>query len=104
MLRLSSVGCWRPRLRVLITLLLLRLLPAVFFAALDDWESVGLANLCKTTLYNDLRRLVDRCRVVFDCLDMEYEVDEVVLDYVIYRYAQRLTPYIGHCLCHSETS
>lgn len=57
-------------------------------AALDGWESVGLANLCKTTLYKDLRRLVDRCRVVFGCLDMEYDIDDLVLDYIVYRCAQ----------------
>lgn len=33
-----------------------------------------------------MKRLVDRCRAVFGCLDMEYDVDEILLDYVIYRY------------------
>lgn len=54
--------------------------------ALDGWRKTGLINLSKTALYKDLKRLVDRCRVVFRCLDMEYEVDDIVLDYVIYRF------------------
>lgn len=53
--------------------------------ALDGWKSTGLANLSKTALYKDMKRLVDRCRAVFGCLDMEYDVDEIVLDYIIYR-------------------
>lgn len=55
--------------------------------ALDGWKSNGLANLSKTALYHDITRLVDRCRVVFGCLDMEYDVDDIMLDYVIYRLA-----------------
>lgn len=54
--------------------------------ALGGWKSDGLANLSETTLYNDIKRLADRCRAVFGCLDMEYDVDDIVLDYVIYRY------------------
>ena len=54
--------------------------------ALEGWKTAGLANLSKTTLYKDLKRLVDRCRAVFGCVDMEYDVDDIVLDYVIYRY------------------
>jgi len=56
------------------------------FRALDGWRTAGLANLSKTTLYKDLTRLVDRCRAVFGCVDMEYEVDDILLDYVIYRF------------------
>ena len=41
--------------------------------------------MSNTTLYKDIRRLTDRCRVVFGCLDMDYELDSIVLDYVIYR-------------------
>lgn len=55
--------------------------------ALDGWESGGLVNLSKTALYQDIKRLADRCRVVFGCLDMEYDVDDIVLDYVVYRSA-----------------
>lgn len=57
--------------------------------ALDGWKAAGLANLSKTALYKDLKRLVDRCRTVFGCHDMEYDVDDIVLDYIIYRYVQR---------------
>ncbi|CAM9404457.1 unnamed protein product [Ectocarpus fasciculatus] len=56
------------------------------FAAVDGWEATGLANLAKTDLYKDIKRLTDRCRVVFGCLDMDYNVDDIVLDYVVYRF------------------
>lgn len=62
-------------------------------SALDGWESDGLANLSKTTLYQDIKRLANRCRAVFGCLDMEYDVDDIVLDYVIYR----LVCFFGCC-------
>ena len=55
------------------------------YVALDRWKSNGLVNLSETTLYQDIKRLADRCRVVFGCLDMEYDVDDIVLDYVVYR-------------------
>ena len=55
-------------------------------SALDGWKSDGLANLSKTPLYQDIKRLADRCRAVFGCLDMEYDIDDIVLDYVIYRW------------------
>lgn len=57
----------------------------VAVTALDGWKSTGLANLSNTTLYRDVKRLVDRCRAVFGCRDMEYNADDIVLDYVIYR-------------------
>lgn len=70
--------------------------------ALDGWKSNGLANLSKTTLYHDITRLVDRCRVVFGCLDMEYDVDDIMLDYVIYRLACFLPLFLFAALrCYS---
>ncbi|CAM9332790.1 unnamed protein product [Ectocarpus sp. 6 AP-2014] len=56
------------------------------FAAVDGWKATGLANLANTDLYKDIKRLTDRCRVVFGCLDLDYNVDDIVLDYVIYRF------------------
>lgn len=52
---------------------------------MDGWKVTGLANLANTDLYKDIKRLADRCRVVFGCLDLDYNVDDIVLDYVIYR-------------------
>ncbi|CAM9178589.1 unnamed protein product, partial [Hapterophycus canaliculatus] len=56
------------------------------FPALEGWEMTGLANLATTALYKDIKRLADRCRAVFGCLDMEYNVDGIALDYVVYRF------------------
>lgn len=50
-----------------------------------------MANLSKTTLYNDVKRLVDRCQAVFGCLDAEYDVDDIMLDYARLRSLQ-----VGH--------
>ena len=75
-----------------------------------------MANLSGTTLYKDIRRLADRCRVVFDCLDFEYDLDEIVLDYVIYRcvkphhlsrgdyFGQRFFSRLGHAAESSRFS
>lgn len=63
----------------------------------EDWKSAGLAKLSTTTLYNDIRRLVDRCCAVFDCSDTGYDLDGIVLDYVIYRYCRAHFTVAGTC-------
>ncbi|CAM9113857.1 unnamed protein product [Scytosiphon promiscuus] len=56
------------------------------FPALEGWKATALANLVNTALYKDIGRLADRCRAVFGCLDMEYNIDDIALDYVVYRF------------------
>lgn len=56
------------------------------WSVLNGWKASGLIKISKTALYKDLRRLVDRCQAVFGCLDTSYDLDGIVLDYVIYRY------------------
>lgn len=50
-----------------------------------SWETEGLARLSKTMIYHNLKRLVDRVQAVYKCSDMAYDLDGLVLDYVLYR-------------------